>query len=70
MPIFCSCISCSLNYDNLKELLDNFLKMAQENKEHLTKQQFADHLGVPVTDQLTEMFELYDRVRYLSFLVH
>ncbi|CAH1778543.1 unnamed protein product [Owenia fusiformis] len=51
-----------LDFDNLKELLNQFISICK-NKEHITKEEFAEYLGVPISDTLTQMFDMYDRDR-------
>lgn len=49
-----------LKFDNAKELLEDFCNVAQ-HKDHITLEELANHLALPVSEPLREMFELYDR---------
>lgn len=51
-----------MNFDNMKELLDKFCKIAQQNKGFVTLEEFGQYLELPVSEALRDMFELYDRV--------
>ena len=54
----------SWKYETLKEQLVKFSKIAQNGKGFLTVDEFAKYLELPVTDQLKELFNLYDRVSF------
>ena len=42
--------------------MDKFIGMAQKNREYITLEEFSDCLGIPETDRIRDMFELYHRV--------
>ena len=54
-----------VKYDELKSCMDKFIGMAQKNREYITLEEFSDYLGIPETDRIKELFELYDRVAFL-----
>ncbi len=58
----------SVNFDNMKALLDDFCKIAQKDTGEVDIDQFAAHLNVPVSESLKQVFELYDRVSSFVYL--
>ncbi|KAJ6657168.1 hypothetical protein lerEdw1_002757 [Lerista edwardsae] len=60
----------NLKWDNIREQLDQFAAIARASKGgRIGIQEFADHLKLPVSDVLKELFALFDRVGFLpSFL--
>ena len=52
-----------MNYSSLASLLERFSREARRNGGHVTLEQFAVLLELPISDAMKAMFDLYDRVR-------
>ena len=54
----------SLNYDTIQRLLQRFSAMSElaDNGGKVDLDTFAKYLGLPITDTLQELFDLYDTV--------
>ena len=53
-----------MNFDNVRELLDQFIQIAKVKKGVISKEEFAEYLNLPVSPALEDMFAMYDRVSY------
>ena len=45
--------------------MEKFSRAAQDGTGQVTLEQFAEHLDLPVSDALRDMFDLYDRVSWV-----
>lgn len=46
----------------MHSLLDKFCKIGMSGKGHITLEEFAKYLQLPISKSLKEVFALYDRV--------
>ena len=63
------CFYFRITFDKLKESLDKFIEMSKSHTGEITLEELAEYLGVPVSDSLREMFNVYDRVGPHHFII-
>ncbi|KAL5020848.1 hypothetical protein ScPMuIL_000003 [Solemya velum] len=50
-----------INFHEMKTLLNKFCEIAKGNSGHISLNKFAEHLKIPASDVLEEVFTMYDR---------
>lgn len=57
---------CRLKFDDANDLLDKYYAIAKDSGGDITYDEFAKYLHLPKSDALEEVFNLYDRVIWIS----
>lgn len=55
-----------MKFDDANDLLDKYYAIAKDSGGDITYDEFAKYLHLPKSDALEEVFNLYDRVNWIS----
>lgn len=55
-----------MKFDDANDLLDKYYAIAKDSGGDVTYDEFAKYLHLPKSDALEEVFNLYDRVNWIS----